>query len=154
MRSFVAITALVTAVVCAAQAPTKKPAPKPHPVQPAFTCPDPEAQKACKSYEGLLKSKDQGLLSDSYICFRKEGDEFFLIFFSKPYFRKRWDPDLKQIVLDTDYMPPGIGRTWSYKDGVENPRTMPYFTFSGKWYPYPEPAGSFVSDKIDRKQQD
>jgi hypothetical protein len=133
--------------------PAKKPAPKPQISSSSFACPDAEAQKACKSYDELLKAKDTSLPTEGYICFRENDDEFFVISVSKPYFRKRWDRDLKQMVVDDETTSPGRGSARTYKDGVEVSGMMPSLSFKGKWYPYPE-SGMFSSDEINFKKQD
>jgi len=155
MRSFLAIAAVLTAAICSAQAPSKKPSPNTHATHSSFVCPDPEAQQACKSYQELVKAKDEGLpASDAYICFRKNIDEFFVVSFFTPYFRKHWDQELKQMVAD-ESQHPGYGVAEVYKDGVLDLNTMPSLFFSGQWQSLPfSGSGYFVSDKINRKKQD
>ncbi len=154
----IVILALIISVlttISAAQSIQKKPTQRRRAANPSFTCPDSEAQQACKSYAELLKAKDTGLPLDAYVCFRKSVDEFFLISFSQPYFRTKWDPDSKQMVVDYDYTPPGRGSARTYKNGIEDSSAMPSLFFSGQWYPVLEPEeGMFVSDKINSKKSD
>jgi hypothetical protein len=149
------ISVLIVAAVCAAQTAPKRPIQKKRPAHSAFACPDSEAQQACKSYLELLKVKDTGLPDNAYVCFRKNADEFFLISFSKPYFRKNWDQDSRQTVVDYDYTPPGRGSARTFKNGVEDSTVMPTLFFSGRWTPSFIPdEGTFVSEKINQKKPD
>jgi hypothetical protein len=155
MKSLFIVSVLIAGTVCAGQAPQKKSDRKTPTEHSAFVCPDAEAQQPCKSYQELLKAKDTGLpASDSYICFRKRVDEFFVVHISKPYFQKHWDQDLKQMVAD-EAAHPGSGYAQTYKDGVLDLNTMPSLFFSGQWQPIPDSeSGFFVSDKINRTKQD
>lgn len=138
--------------------PTKAAAPKAR-TRTTFECPDPEAKQACKSYEELLRAKDTSLPSDGYVCFRKNADEFFVFSFTKPYFRKRWDAEEKQTVIDSDYTPSGAGSVRTYTNGIEDDNSMPSFFFSGKWQAMPSFSAkqaidsAFTSDTINFKKQ-
>lgn len=121
-----------------------------------FICPDAEAKQACMSYRELLDAKDSGLideLDDTYVCFRKSTDEFFVIAYSNPTFGKVWNPNLKRMVLDSTKRPEGSGYAESYKDGIEDSTVMPSIFFAGFWIPYPQPGGVFVSDEINFEKQ-
>ncbi len=147
---------LIVCTVCAGQAPPKKPAParKTPAAQSTFVCPDAEAQQGCKSYQELLKAKDEGLPQNGYICFRKKADEFFVVSFSRPpYFIKHWNQESKQMEPDNDTPHSGIGYTETYKDGVLDSTTMPHFNFSGQWTLLLE-SPNFTSDRINFKKQD
>jgi hypothetical protein len=152
------IAVLTIAVPCAGQttAPPKKTAPKVRPAVPSFVCPDADAQQACKSYEELLKANDSGILNQDYVCFQKNQDKFFVVRFSKPHFSKKWDPDLKQMIVDSEAKSTGIGDVKSYKEGVQNLTMMPSLIFSGTWVPYPDPeSGTFRADSVNfKKKQD
>ncbi len=151
MIMLVFVLALFIGVSSAGQTPSKKP---PRTARPAtFTCPDTEARQACKSYEELLKANEAGLSDAAYVCFRKNADEFFAISFLRPSFRKRWDADLKQLVLDGERTYPGYGSVWTYREGVQDPSMMPALSFSGTWIPYDE-TGIFASEKVGFKKQD
>src|SRR5437588_5399733 len=114
--AIILFVASVIAVTDAHQtAKPKKTAPKPHPKSSSFTCPDPEAAQGCKSYEELVKAKDNGLPDTGYVCFRKNEDEFFVIWFNAPFFKKHWDSELKKLVVDDDATAPGRGHATSYK---------------------------------------
>jgi len=154
MRPFIIVCVLIAGTVCAGQAPPKKSAPKKPAEKPTFVCPDAEAEQACKSYRELLKAKDTGLpVSDVYVCFRKKVDEFFVVYIPQPYFRRHWDQESKQIVVESPR--PGVGYAQTYKDGVLDSNAMPFFIFSGQWQAF---EGSevrfFSSDTINRKKQD
>jgi len=101
----------------------------------------------------LLKARDTGLPNDGYVCFRKNEDEFFVVWFSKPHFRRKWDSDLKQMVIDDEATAPGLGDASSYRDGVADSRVMPRMSFSGTWMPLGE-SGMFSSEKINGKKKD
>ena len=152
-----AISLLIVAASCAGQATPpagKKPVPKSHTVHSQFTCPDSEAQQACKSYSELLGAKDSGLKDNDfqdtgYACFRKQVDEFFVVTFSKPSFQQTWDKDRKKFVIAKDAQQvPGTGWIQTYKDGVADSGTMPYLFFTGNWRPL-FGYGLFASDTID-----
>ncbi len=151
MRSKFIAGLLTASVVCAGQAPPKKPSPKTAAAKPAFACPDTEAQQACKSYQELLKANDRGLPDgNAYICFRKSEDQFFIVTFSRPYFPKHWDKDLKELVPN-ETPRPGFGYAETYNNGVLDSTTMPTLNFSGQWQSlYPE-SNFFSSDKINGK---
>src|SRR5713226_4663421 len=126
MRSLFIVCVLIAGTVCAGQAPPKKSAPKKPAEHSTFACPDAEAQQACKSYQELLKAKDTGLpTSDVYICFRKQADEFFVVYIPQSYFRRHWDQVLKQMVMD-ETKRPGVGFAQTYKNGVLDPAAMPF----------------------------
>src|ERR1700736_3014886 len=134
MRSSGLAFILVVAVCCSAHSaqspPAKKPiAENPRTPRPSFECPDVEAKQACKSYEELRKAKDTGLPDDGYACFRKNTDEFFVFSIADPFFRKRWDADQKQMVVDTEYTPSGYGFAHAYKNGIQDSTTMPTLVF-------------------------
>ena len=140
MRSVALMNLIVPLLVaggCAAQTsrPTDMPAEKTQPTASAFTCPDPEAQKACKSYEELVKAKDTSLPNGGYACFRKEKDEFFVVLFTNPIFLPP---------KATDH---GAGYAHTYEDGVQNPEVVPAITFSGTWHQVGGSA-SFDSKKV------
>ncbi len=107
------------------------------PVQSSFTCPDSAAAQSCKSYGELLRAGDRGLPSEgyvrSYVCFRKHIDEFFSVWFTPPDFRKHWDAESQEMVIDDSASSVGRGGTSSYKDGVEDYRVQPNLAFKGKW---------------------
>lgn len=146
--------ALIAGMVFAGQAPPKKSVPKTPAEHSTFVCPDAEAQQACKSYQELLNAKDKSLPDDGYICFRQKMDEFFGISFTRPYFLKHWDKELKQMVSD-DTPHPGFGYAQTYKDGVLDSARMPSFNFSGQWRPIPlSESGYFTSDSFNFKKQD
>lgn len=143
-------------MICAAQSTQKKSIQK-RPAENSFKCPDQEAQQACKSYSELLKVKNTSLPSNAYVCFRKNADEFFLITFSQPIFHQKWDPDLKQTVMDYEYNPPGRGSARTFQNGIEDSSAIPSFFFSGHWSPGLEAGadkGMFVSDKINSKSHE
>lgn len=145
---------LVTA--CAGQVPKgqEKPARKAaKPVSPSFVCPDSESQKACKSYDELVKAKDDGLPSHGYVCFRKNQDDVFVISFSKPVFRTHWNADSKKYSFDDQQKLYGFGSAQTYRDGVQDDSVMPSLSFDGTWTIL---AGSpmFVSDQINFKSKD
>jgi hypothetical protein len=155
MKSLFIASVWLAGAVCAGYAPQNKSVHKTPPEHSTVTCPDAEAQQACKSYQELLKAKDPGLpASGSFICFRKNMDQFFVVHISKPYFPKHWDKELKQMVADESARP-GSGYAHTYKDGVLDLGTMPYLFFSGQWQPilYSD-SGIFASDKINRTMQD
>jgi len=148
------VTGILVAGVCGGQAPPKKPVQKTPAAKPTFTCPDTEAQQACKSYQELLKAKDASLPDiRSYICFRKSEDQFFVVTFNTPYFPKHWDRDLKEMVPN-EAPRPGLGYAETYNNGVLDSTTMPTLNFSGQWQSlYPE-SNLFNSDKINGKKLD
>jgi hypothetical protein len=123
------------------------------PLSPSFVCPDAESQKACKSYDELVKAKDDGMPSHGYVCFRKNQDDLFVISFSKPVFGTRWDADSKKYVIDPQQKLYGFGSAQTYRDGVQDDSVMPSLAFSGTWATL---AGSpfFVSDQINFKPKD
>lgn len=147
------LVVLIIAATCAGQASQKKSEKKARPPASSFVCPDPEAQKACKSYQELLKAKDSGLPIEGYVCFQKNLDVFFVVLFSRPYFPRRWDKELKEMVVDTESNPPGHGYAQSYKDGIADSAVPPSLFFSGTWIPYPE-SGTFTSNEVNFKKQD
>lgn len=116
-------------------------------------CPEPETQKACKSYEELVRAKDTGLPGHAYVCFRKDSDEFFVISFTEPYFLKHWDRELKEVVIDTEQTRPGGEFARTYRNGVEDSSVPPSLFYRGRWSPYGE-SGLFASEKINFKKQD
>jgi hypothetical protein len=155
MRAVFIVSVLVAGTICAGQAPPKKSVPKTTAEHSTLVCPDAEAQQACRSYQELLKAKDTGLPADkAYICFRKKVDEFFVVSFFTPYFRKHWDQELKQMVADQSQRP-GYGLAQTYKDGVLSLSVTPALVFSGQWQPIPySESGIFVSDRINTMKQD
>ena len=115
----------------------------------SFTCPDPEAKEACKSYEELSRAKDKGLPDNGYICFRKNIDELFVVYFSLPSFEKHWDARLKQMVPDKDAKDSGFGFASSCKDGVSDPSITPNVNFLGTWHPsFPITTSYFTGEQI------
>src|SRR6266849_2032708 len=153
MRPMFIVSVLIAGTVCAGQAPPKKPARKTPAAQSTFVCPDAEAQQGCKSYQELLKAKDQSLPDHAYICFRKKTDEFFAVMFRIPYFKKHWDGEYKEMVLDETPIP-GFGYTQAYVDGVLDSSRMPTFSFQGQWQPFSESSYYFASEKLNRKKKD
>ena len=148
---------LIVTAICVAQTTQKKPTQKKRAAHSTFACPDAEAQQACKSYTELLKVKDTSLPSNAYVCFRRSVDEFFLISFSQPLFRKKWDPDARQMMVDTEYMPVGRGYGRTYKNGIEDSSAIPSLFFSGQWIPsspFQQDEGTFSSDKINSTKSD
>jgi hypothetical protein len=130
------LTSLITLIfssACIGQtaSPPTKTTQKTQPSKTSFVCPDPEAQKACKSYDELVKAKDSGLPDDGFICFRKTEDEFFTIWFSGPYFRKHWDKEQKRMVADEDATSPARGFAHTYKNGVQDFAVVPTLSFKG-----------------------
>jgi hypothetical protein len=116
----------------------------------AFVCPDSEAKLSCKSYEELVKAKDQSLPSVSderYVCFRKSADEFFVIAFSAPRFEKIWNEKYKTVMTDPSATLDGTGYADSFKNGVESPQLLPSFFFTGTWRPYND--GIFSASALD-----
>jgi hypothetical protein len=87
-----------------ASAPKTEPKPTPKPAsENSLGCPDPKAKVACDSYWELKRAHDKGLESSlsnptntTYVCFRPDVDQFFLVSFDKPFFRTHWDVDLKK----------------------------------------------------------
>src|SRR5271169_3517667 len=129
------ITCLIVAVSCAAQTPSppgKNPVTKSPAAHSRFTCPDPEAQQACKSYSELLEAKDSGLPSKGYVCFRTHVDQFFVVTFDKPIPRR----------VQKQY---GSGYFQTYDNGIAASDLMPNLVFSGKWIPLFE-SMRFASD--------
>lgn len=104
-------------------AATRKSTKKAQPTPSSFVCPDLEAKKACESYQELLKARDSGLPNESYVCFRKTDDQFFVVGLdisaASAYALSR----------ETE----AFGLLSSYKDGVDNPSIQPNGGFSGKW---------------------
>lgn len=146
------LAVLAMAGTCIAQTPgpAKSAAPKTKSAPPPFACPDPEAQKACKSYEELVRAKDIGLRSRAggCVCFRKDSDEFFEVSFRQPYFPKHWNAELKTMEVDPEATRVGYGSAHSYKDGVDTSGVMPSVIFSGTWHTFGESA-YFNAEKIN-----
>ncbi len=140
MRPRVLLCVLLLTVLCAKLSigqtnnPVKKAAPKTQPI--SFFCPDPDAGQACKSYQELVKAKDAGLYEDAYYCFRKKQDQFFFVWFSKPYFRKHWDSENKRMWPDKDATSAGRGSAGTFTNGVEDYSAMPRLFFNGTWLPW------------------
>ena len=97
-----AVLAMAGTCVTQTSRPAKSAAPKTKSAPPPFACPDPEAKKACKSYEELVKAKDAGLPAGGYAWFRKDSDDFFVVSFTHPYFPKHWNPELKTMEVDPE----------------------------------------------------
>src|SRR6266851_6041451 len=73
--------------------------------------------------------------------------------FRIPYFKKHWDGEYKEMVLDETPIP-GFGYTQAYVDGVLDSSRMPTFSFQGQWQPFSESSYYFASEKLNRKKQD
>jgi hypothetical protein len=149
----VLLLALLSAAVSFGQTgnAAKKSAPKAQHAS-SFTCPDPDAEQACKSYQELVKANDAALYEDAYYCFRKKQDQFFFVWFSKPYFRKHWDSENKCMAPDDAATSVGRGSAGTFTNGVEDYSAMPRLVFKGTWSPWPlsaQPdAGLFSSTSI------
>jgi len=154
------LTALILAANCIAQTASapKKPASKSlSSAAPSFACPDPEYEQACKSYEELLKARDEAVTpaagNTRFVCFRKKTDEFLVIYFSTPIFSKKWDQQLQQLVVDPTATYQGLGTVHTFKDGVLEGSAAPSMIFVGKWIAGYD-GGTFVSNVIDFHKQD
>jgi hypothetical protein len=106
----------------------------------SFVCPDPRAKLACSSYSELRKAHDPSLegfaKEPTYICFREELDQFFLITFNRPVYAKtHWNQGLKQSVPDDDATGAGFGYATAFDNGVGSNGTMPDLFFTGVWRP-------------------
>jgi hypothetical protein len=135
----------------AVSAPQTEAKPKPKDRNPdSFVCPDPEAKKACASYEELKRANDPTLkefLSSSgraFICFRKNVDEFFLIRFDWPTYlsQRHFDRDLKKMVINDDATQTGYVHTVTFDNGIDNSVRVPGFTFKGTWTYFDESLGA------------
>jgi hypothetical protein len=139
----VSVFGLLAAGVAAGQS-TKPMAPNAQksskPGHPAFTCPDPLAAEACKSFEELYKAGDKGLTLASrwetgYVCFRQNEDQFFVLTLNKPLFPLHWDKETKSPIPDDDATAYGFGSVNAYSNGVNDFSIMPIFEFAGRWTP-------------------
>lgn len=141
---------LVCSVVCAgvatqpltAQQRGAPPAQK-EAVRPSFTCPDPLASKACKSFQELREAGDDAVKGSfandgiAYACFRQAGDEFFVLMLEGPSFAKTHiDPQSKRRVPDDDASSIAFGYMTAFVNGIADQASIPINAFSGKWTPY------------------
>jgi hypothetical protein len=156
----IAILLVFVTVACVSQtpvAPRKKTTPKKPPESTVFICPEPEAKQACQSYDELRKAKDPAAYLNDYVCFRRNTDEFFVVWFGKPHFKKKWNPERKQLVIENGETEQGLGFTETYANGVNNSRVLPNFSFSGTWVPtspYSDSSANFTSDKVNKREND
>lgn len=107
----------------------------------SFTCPEPEAKQSCNSYVEMAKAKDSALPSKTdnrYVCFRRNVDQFFVVAFATPFFLPTWNEKYKKTMVDPSATNEGSGFASTFKDGVEDSRSMPSLFFSGTWRPYDE----------------
>jgi len=141
MRHLTAMAIVLGATVALSfgQGPTpaaKKPAPQSSATHTHFTCPDPDAGPACKSYSELLEAKDSGVLEGAYACFRKQADQFFVIKFNEPYVRRVPDKNSNQLVIEPRQEQYGSGYFQTYDNGIAASDLMPNLVFSGSWREY------------------
>jgi hypothetical protein len=104
----------------------------------SFVCPDPEAKKACESYQELKKAKDPSLENDfygiSFVCFRPAVDQFFLLSFRQPPPPVRhWDKDLEKMAISDTASARGGGDVTTYDKGIVAGSIVPNFRFLGTW---------------------
>ena len=76
-----------------------------------------------------------------------------MITFTKPYFPRTWDKDLKQwVIRDTEQKHFGSGWVQTYDNGIAATSVMPYLVFDGYWFPLFGSA-HFVSGHVNKMQQ-
>lgn len=147
--SFFAV--MIIAATCVGQASPKKSTKKAQPPPSSFACPDPDSEQACRSYDELLKGKDEGLLYSGFVCFLKKQDVFFTVGFLTPSFPKHWDKDLNMMVPNFEQRRPGWAIFKTYANGIEDAARMPFLRFSGEWGPW-EDSAFFDADKLNGKE--
>lgn len=105
------------------------------PANPRFTCPDPLAAQACKSFEELYAAHDETVLSQlpppdfEYVCFRREADEFFIVRVSGPL--ELGDEAAHPRIGEKTGS--GIGEITAFADGVQDTSAVPSVVFVGDW---------------------
>ncbi|HKV04375.1 MAG TPA: hypothetical protein VJO53_04620 [Candidatus Acidoferrales bacterium] len=125
-----------------------------------FTCPDPKAADACKSFAELRKAGDEDVLPSysgriSLVCFRQQNDEFFILEVTDPSFSQtHFDRLTGKQVPDKDATDDAFGTIAGFAKGIEDETILPIFEFSGKWvyrlgpwFKADEINGSEISDR-------
>lgn len=82
-----------------------------------------------------------------YICFQKQVDAFFVVYFDPPPFTlSKARQQLESGSRVKEY--PASGYFTSYKDGVNDTRVMPSLFFSGNWFRVIDRWG-FISNTVN-----
>ena len=101
-------------------------------------CPDPQAEKACKSYQELREAGDQSVRvlrgEIAFACFRRPEDVFFVWHVTPPpvVSRTRGDDQLQESVSE-NVAYPSTGSLNGFIDGIERTASVPIHFFEGEW---------------------
>jgi len=124
-------------------------------------CPDKSYDRACKSFEELVRAGDKAVTPTAstggvaLVCFRQPEDEFFILDLGGPgtWSSRHFDSIKKAIVPDVDAVSRALGSMWSFANGVEDQSRMPIRTIDGVWE-FPGLDLTFDAKKVNSKDVD